>query len=141
MKLLVISFLISSLLHATPELTSAIPIHGLYIPVFDMNGVKIWEITGTAGEIQESHSIAVSNMMVRRCGSGDGTIFTIESGHANVIPSSRSAYGAGTVTMNGGNFTAAAEDWTFFGEKMEFTANRNVKVIFGENVATELVAP
>jgi hypothetical protein len=140
-KLIAISFLISSLLHSAPELASAMPARGLYVPIFDASGVKIWEITGTTGEIRENHSIVVSNMLVSRCENGGGTAFTIESGYANVIPSSKSACGDGVVTMNGDSFTAVAEDWTFRGEEKKFTANRGVRVIFGENVAAGFAAP
>ncbi|MDR2436155.1 MAG: hypothetical protein LBD33_02505 [Puniceicoccales bacterium] len=140
-KLIVISFLISSLLHSAPELTSSGPARGLYVPIFDEDGVKIWEITSLTGEIQGDDSIAVSNVSIGRCGENGGVVFTIESGHATVVPSSKYVRGGGVATVSGDNFAATASDWVFSGEERKFTANRDVKVVFGENIVAELVAP
>jgi len=75
--------------------------------------VKVWEITGFTGEILENNSIAVSNMLINRCGENNDVVFTIESGYANIIPSSNLAMEDGVVVMNGKNFTAVARDWNF----------------------------
>jgi hypothetical protein len=140
-KLIVISFLISSLLHSTPEFTSGGPARGLYVPIFDADGVKIWEITSLMGEIQGDDSIAVSNVLIGRCGQDGSVIFTIESGHAIVIPSSKYVRGKGVAIVSGNNFAATASDWFFSGEERKFTASKDVKVVFGENVVAKLVVP
>ncbi|MDR3273851.1 MAG: hypothetical protein LBS87_00750 [Puniceicoccales bacterium] len=139
-KLVLISFLLSSLLHSEPEIVPTAPARGLYVPVFDTNGVKIWEITGFTGEILGNSSIAMSNMLINRCGKNNDVIFTIESGCANITPSSNFAAGDGVVVVNGKNFTAVARDWNFFGGEKRFAASRDVKVVFNENVA-EFIAP
>jgi hypothetical protein len=56
--------------------------------------VKIWEITGFTGENLE-------NSFINRCGKNTDVIFTIESGYANITPSSNLAAGDGVVVVKG----------------------------------------
>ncbi|MDR0680209.1 MAG: hypothetical protein LBF42_04260 [Puniceicoccales bacterium] len=139
-KLAFISFLISSMLHARPEVVATSPAMGLYVPIFDVNGVKTWEITGSTGEVRDGGLIAVSNMLINRCGEDNSVIFSIESPQANMMPSSNIAAGDGLVLLRGKNFVAVAKDWKFFGKEKKFVANRDVMVVFDENVA-EFVTP
>ena len=140
LKLILISFLISSLLHAGSEVVSTAPARGLYLPIFDADGTKVWEITGSSGEIQKNGSIAVLDMLITRCGENTDTIFTIESGHANLILAANLATGDGAVAISGKNFTALARGWKFFGGEKRFGADSDVRVVFDKNAA-EVVLP
>ncbi|MDR1255358.1 MAG: hypothetical protein LBJ94_00285 [Puniceicoccales bacterium] len=139
-KLVLISFLISSLLHARSEIVPIAPARGLYLPIFDVDGRKVWEIAGLSGEIQEDGSIAVLNMLITRCGESSDAIFTIESAYANLIPAENLAMGDGVVAVSGKNFTALAKGWKFFGGERRFVADGDVRVVFDGDGA-EFVAP
>jgi hypothetical protein len=139
-KLVVVSFLLSSLLHAFPNVVSTAPMRGLYIPLFDVNGVKVWEIAGSSGDIQRDSSILVSDMLINCCGADNDVTFTVESKLASVVPSSSSVIGSGEVVIGGKNFTAVADDWSLDGGGRRFVANKNVRVVFSDG-ATEFAVP
>ncbi|MDR0595659.1 MAG: hypothetical protein LBF94_03150 [Puniceicoccales bacterium] len=128
------------MLHAGPEVVATSPARGLYVPIFDANGVKTWEITGSTGEVRDDGHIAVSNVLINRCGKDNSVIFFIESPQANVVPSSNIAAGDGLVLLRGKNFVAVAKNWKFFGKEKKFVANKDVMVVFDENVV-EFVTP
>lgn len=133
LKLLLISFLISNLLHAAQDIKPIAPARSIYFPMFDENGRKIYEIFGDSGTFLQNDHLIVCNIVLN-CFSSSGYKFLgMSSSSANVFHSKNIVRGDGPVFIDGEKFTAIATKWEFFCNEKKFVANKNVKVIFSEN--------
>lgn len=139
-KLLLISFFISSLLHAVPEVETTSPARGVYIPMFGNNGDRNYEIFGSSGEVVDDNSILISNMILNCFNADNQKNLSIISSYADVQRTHNSIQGNGVVFVDGINFTAVASDWKFLGDEKKFVANKDIKVLFNGNIA-EFLAP
>ncbi len=140
LKLLFISFFISSLLHASPEIKTTTPARGIYIPIFSNNGERNYEIIGASGGMIDDDVLLISNATLHCFSSRDHKQVTVTSSSANILRLQNLMYGDGPVFITGENFTAVATDWKFFYEGKKFIADKNVKVLFEENAA-EFLTP
>ncbi len=130
LKLLLISFFMSSLLHASPEIRSVSPARGVFIPVFDDNGTKSYEIIGASSEIADDGILVVTNAVLNGYSADSNRQWEIKSSDAKIVRPQHMVCGNGPVFMDGGSFTAIATDWKFFYEDKKFVADKNVKVFF-----------
>lgn len=142
LKLLLISFLISSLLHASPGVKSSSPARGISVPVFNNLGIKMYEISGSTGTLDENGVLIIENVILDSFDNAADSEkkWEISSNSANVLRSQRLVQGNGPVFMDGGNFTAVATDWKFFYDEKKFVADKNIKVLFEED-AVEFLVP
>lgn len=140
LKLLLISFFISSLLHASPEVRPISPMRGVFVPVFDSNGSKFYEVIGSSSEISDDGTLMIANAVLNGFSADAKKQWELESDGAKIVRSQRLICGDGPVFMDGGNFTAIATNWKFLYEGRKFVADKNVKVFFEEN-AVKFLAP
>ena len=112
------------------------PISNFYLPVFSKSGFKACELTGKDAEFVSSDDININDLLIR-CFNDDGSNvvqMTIESPRANAAPSKNIVSSGGVMFLAGNKLTGVCSDWVFFASENKVVGNRDVRVLFEENV-------
>lgn len=113
-----------------------IPINGFVLPIFNGEGQKIWEASGSSATMIEDNLLHVKNMKLRCFTEEENPreVFFATSDAAFVVPQTNSISGNLKIKIFGQNFYASAHSWEFLGNEKKIIAKDHIKVFLDFNL-------
>ncbi|MDR0728493.1 MAG: hypothetical protein LBF21_02720 [Puniceicoccales bacterium] len=106
------------------------PIQKFFLPLFDLEGRRQWEVEGQEARMNSLDRVEIRDMKMRLFLQNKAEVWRIESPSAYVFPRSAVVEGREKLSVRGRGFSASGCDWQWFGKNRQLRVHRQVEVHF-----------
>lgn len=136
--LLCFLFIVVHTLNVLAQIQTNAPIEGFILPRYNDDGYKIFELRGSQvdGYAEGKNDVNIHNMELRTFSGNEARIrqVTINSPLAHISLDKHEARGNGKIEVQGPGYQVYGEDWAWFGKDQRVEIQKNVRVIFTEDM-------
>ncbi|MDR2377359.1 MAG: hypothetical protein LBD54_01240 [Puniceicoccales bacterium] len=119
-----------SLAAAQSFLSLQAPIRKFFLPLFDPEGHRQWEVEGKEARMNSLDRVEIRDMKMRLFLPNKAETWQVESPSAYVFPRSAVVEGRERLSVQGRGFSASGCDWQWFGKNRHLRVHREVEVHF-----------